>query len=259
MRNVSIGLQQGERRPGVQSIARAAAVLRALERAPEGLGLGQIAAAAELPKSTAHRIIGALAEEDLVAQAADGRIRLGGAIARLGSAGREAMAERLRPIMLALRRELDETVDLAVLDGAAVRFVGQVAAPRRLRATSSIGEVFPLHCTANGKALLAALPEAQALALLPKRLPRFTPHTVTSREELLDELAGIRHHGVAHDRGEHTEGICAIGAAVGDSVDPAAAAISVPVPSQRFRGAEVRIEAAVIEAAATASGLLTSD
>ena len=49
-----------------------------------------------------------------------------------------------------------------------MRFVDQVPAPRRLRATSAVGELFPLHCTANGKALLAALPAAEAAALLPR-------------------------------------------------------------------------------------------
>ncbi|HEU4392047.1 MAG TPA: IclR family transcriptional regulator [Solirubrobacterales bacterium] len=257
MRNAAKATQRpSERRHGVQAIARAAAVLRALEPVPEGLALGEIAAAAALPKSTAHRIVAALVEEDLVAQGPDGRIRLGGGAARLGAAGREAMAERLRPILLGLRRELDETVDLAVLDGASVRFVDQVPAPRRLRATSSVGEVFPLHCTANGKALLAALPEARALALLPRRLPRLTPHTITSRDELLAELADVRRTGTALDREEHTEGICAVGAAVSDGADSAAVAISVPVPAARFRGNESRFQSAVAGAAGAATDLL---
>jgi DNA-binding IclR family transcriptional regulator len=257
MRNSKSSGPTSDRRHGVQAIARAAAVLRALERAPEGLTLGQIATATELPKSTAHRIVGALVEEDLLAQSADGRARLGGGIARLGAAGREAIGDRLRPVLLELRRELDETVDLAVLDGSSVRFVDQVPAPRRLRAMSSVGEVFPLHCTANGKALLAAMSEQQAIALLPKRLPRLTPHTLATRDELLTELDRIRDGGVAYDREEHTEGICAVGATVSDGADPAAAAISIPVPSQRFRGHEPRLAAALRNAAATATSLLT--
>ncbi len=245
------------RRSGVQSIARAAAVLRALERAPAGLSLTELAAATELPKSTAHRIVAALATEQLVAHDRGGSVRLGAAAARLGAASREALGERLRPVLLSLRRQLDETVDLAVLDGAAVRFVDQVPAPRRLRATSAVGELFPLHCTANGKALLAALPEARALSLLPDPLPRLTPQTIVSREQLLAELAAIRRAGIAFDREEHTEGICAVGAAVGAPGDPAAAAISVPVPSQRFTAAEERIVAATREAAAAATALLS--
>lgn len=248
-----------ERRPGVQSIARAAAVLRALERAPAGLSLTELAAATGLPKSTAHRIVAALAAEQLVSHDRGGAVRLGPAATRLGATGREALGERLRPVLLGLRRELDETVDLSVLDGGAVRFVDQVPAPRRLRATSAVGELFPLHCTANGKSLLATLPEERALALLPDPLPRFTPQTIASRPRLLAELEAIRRDGVAFDREEHTEGICAVGAAIAAPGDGGAAAISVPVPSQRFTGAEDRIAAATREAATTATRLLSGD
>jgi DNA-binding IclR family transcriptional regulator len=243
------------RNTGVQSIARAAAILRALERAPEGLGLGPLAAAVELPKSTVHRLVGALAEEELVDQGEDGRVRLGGGLARLAAAGREALADRLRPVLVELRRELDETVDLAVLDGAGARFVDQVPAPHRLRAASAVGEVFPLHCTANGKALLAALPEERVAALLPERLPRLTPRTIASREDLLEQLRAVRRDGFAVDREEHTEGICAVGAAVLDAAGPVAA-ISVPVPAQRFGGREGELAEKVRAAAARGSKLL---
>lgn len=257
MQNNAMKRKPGEGSHGVQSIARAAAILRALESAPEGLPLGELASATALPKSTAHRIVAALATEELVSQASPGSpIRLGPAIARLGAAAHEATAERLRPVLLRLRRELDETVDLSVLDGAAARFVDQLSAPRRLRATSAVGELFPLHCTANGKALLAALPEQQATALLPSTLPRLTANTIVSRERLLEELERIRHGGVAFDREEHTEGICAVGAAVGDAGGPAAAAISVPVPAQRFAAIEAAAAQAVRTAAAEAGQLL---
>lgn len=260
MRNGPLSEKAGKsqpRRHGVQAIARAAAVLRALERAPEGLALGEIATAVELPKSTVHRLVAALASEDLVSQEPGGKVRLGGGIARLAAASRESLADRLRPVLLELRRDLDETVDLAVLDGTGLRFVDQLPAPRRLRAASAVGEVFPLHCTANGKALLAALPEERALALLPSRLPRFTPSTIVSRDELLSELALVRAAGVAFDREEHTEGICAVGAAILDTTGPVAA-ISVPVPTQRITGNEKRLATKVSVAAATASGLCSS-
>jgi DNA-binding IclR family transcriptional regulator len=241
-------------RHGVQAIARAAAVLRAIERAPGGLALGEIAAAAELPKSTVHRLVSALVAEELLTQGDDGLIRLGGAIARLASASREALADRLQPVLVDLRRELDETVDLAVLDGTAVRFIDQVAAPRRLRAVSSVGESFPLHCTANGKALLATLPSQRIEALLPPRLPRFTPHTVGTRAALMRQLEQVRADGVAFDREEYTVGVCAVSAAVSDGTG-ATAAISVPVPAQRFAGREKELAAAVRAAAERATAL----
>lgn len=245
-----------DRAPGVQVIARAAAVLRALGGRPEGMALGELASATGLPKSTAHRIVAALVAEDLACQSGEGRIRLGPGIARLGQAGRESVAGQLRPVLLELRRELEETVDLAVLDGAAVRFVDQAPASRRLRTVSAVGEAFPLHCTANGKALLAALPDRQVVALLPARLPRLTPHTTVSRADLMVELGEIRRQGVALDREEHTEGICAVGAVVTDAAGLPAAALSVPVPAPRFYGNEAALGAAIGRAAAAARELL---
>lgn len=242
----------------MQAIARAGAILKALEAAPEGLGTSELAAATELPKSTVHRLVAALAEEDLVAQGSEGRARLGSGITRLAMAGREALGERLRPILLELRRRLDETVDLAVLDGASVRFVEQAPAPRRLRAVSAVGELFPLHCTANGKALLAAMPPARAADLLPARLERFTQHTIVSRADLLTELEQVRGRGAALDREEHTEGICAVGAVIFDGTD-AVAALSVPVPAQRFRGREDELTAAVRDAAEAARRLFDGE
>ncbi|HWB69759.1 MAG TPA: IclR family transcriptional regulator, partial [Solirubrobacterales bacterium] len=206
-------------------------------------------------KSTTHRLLRALADEELVSLGPGGVARLGGGLARLGAASREALSDRVRPVLAELRRELDETVDLSVLDGASARFIDQITAPRRLRATSAVGESFPLHCTANGKALLAAMPEESARALLPKRLERFTAQTIVSREELIAALARVRQEGVAFDREEHTEGICAVGATVlGPS--GALAAISVPVPSQRFAGREDELARMVVGAADRASKLL---
>jgi DNA-binding IclR family transcriptional regulator len=238
---------------GVQSIARAASVLRTLAENPEGIGLAELAGATGLPKSTVHRLVGALAEEGLVHSGAAG-IRLGAGLARLGAASRETLRAGIRPVLEQLHRELDETVDLAVLDGASARFIDQIAAPRRLQAVSTVGASFPLHCTANGKALLAALGDERVLALLPARLQRFTANTITARAALLDELARVRNARVAFDRAEHTIGICAVGAAVHDAAG-LAGAISVPVPAPRFRGSERRYARRVREAAAEASRL----
>ena len=124
-----------------------------------------------------------------------------------------------------------------------------------MRAVSAVGARFPLHCTANGKALLAALPADRVLGLLPARLPRSTPHTIVSRTALLAELDRVRAASVAYDREEHTEGIAAVGAAVLGSSGPVAA-ISIPVPTTRFAGREQRYAKAIARAAKDASQLL---
>ncbi len=239
-------------RGGIQAIARAGRVLRALEAAPEGLTLAALSSDVDLPKSTVHRLVAALTAEELVTTAPGGEIRLGGGLARLGAATRQTLRHELRPVLEALRDEVDETVDLAVLDGGGMRFVDQLAADHRLRAVSAVGVSFPLYCTANGKAMLAALPDDRVAALLPPRLEAHTPATMTSRAELGRELERIRAAGVAFDREEHTEGISAVGAAVHDTAGPVAA-ISIPVPTARFARDEQRYADAARRAAVTAS------
>jgi DNA-binding IclR family transcriptional regulator len=248
-------MMQDERTGGIQAIARAGAVLRALEQRPEGASLAELAQAVELPKSTVHRLVGALASEQLTDVEAGGHVHLGPALARLAAATRPALVKRLRGLIEELSAELQETVDLAVLDGAAMRFVDQVPGPQRLRAVSAVGEEFPLHCTANGKAMLAALEPHAALALLPARLPRLTPHTITGRARLAGELERVRKTGIAYDREEHTEGICAIGAIVFDQAGPAGA-LSVPVPAPRFEREQSRYAKALAKAAKRGSVLL---
>ena len=240
------------KRAGLQLIGRAADLLRALEHVPEGLGLSELATAVDLPKSTVHRLVGALEREVFVKLGPSGKWHLGRGLAQLGAAARDSLRDELRPFLLRLAKDVDETVDLSVLDGTGARFIDQVPSTHRLVAVSAVGVTFPLHCTANGKALLAALPSEQADVILPARLTAFTEHTITGRKALRNELAQIQAAGVAYDREEHSEGTSAVGAAVYDAYG-VAAAISVAAPTQRFIGEEATLEKLVRETCADAS------
>ena len=218
----------------VQVIARAAAILHALEDEADGLSLAQIAQRVNLARSTVQRIVAALAAEKfLIAASPNGRVRLGPTILRLAASARTDFAAIARPFLVQLSNELKETVDLAVVKKDHLVFIDQVIGSHRLRAVSAVGETFPLHCTANGKAYLAGL-ETDAIARLigASYEPR-TPRTLTRLEDLLKDLKSVRKTGVAFDREEHTQGICAAGVATRDPLGNVIA-ISVPVPAQRF-------------------------
>jgi DNA-binding IclR family transcriptional regulator len=218
----------------VQLISRVANILAALEHEPDGLSLAEIASRVGMARSTVHRLTVGLANEGFVMPASPtGRVRLGPTLARLGISSQREIHEELRPFLHQLSEAVQETVDVAVLDGPDVRFIDQVPGNHRLRAVSSIGAAFPLHCCANGKALLAAMPREQAKRLLPRRLEALTPKTITSRVRLWEELDRIAEAGVAYDREEHTNGISAVGAAVHNG-RTIVAAITVVTPTQRF-------------------------
>jgi len=199
-----------------------------------------------LARSTVHRLIAALEQERFVAAATSSRgFRLGPALASLAWAASGDLTSLIHPFLSELSQELNETVDLAILERDHVLFVDQVpAASQRLRAVSAVGTVFPVHCTANGKALLAQLADDEVERLLPERLERLTGQTLASRDVLLAELRRVRRDGVAYDREEHTVGICAIGTALDMQGGPAAA-ITVPLPTLRFHEKETEITAAL--------------
>ena len=154
---------------GIQVIARAAKVLRALERRPDGLSLAEIAREVGLARSTVQRIVAALAAEEFVTEAQPGRgVRIGAGLARIAASLGSNIAEILRPHLHALCEEVGETVDLSVLSGGSAIFVAQVPGRQRLVAVSAVGARFPLHCTANGKAILSCFSKQDAVALIDK-------------------------------------------------------------------------------------------
>ncbi|MEU6381745.1 IclR family transcriptional regulator [Streptomyces sp. NPDC046909] len=223
---------------GIQVIARAGQMLRAIREAPGGLTQSELAERLGLPKSTIHRILSALEDEELIAagRGPRGRYRLGPEILRLAEAGSRDVVRLVHPFLADLSARLTETADLSVLDGGEIRFVDQVDAPHRLRAASAVGESFPLHSCAPGKAILATLPPSRLRELLPARLPSLTSRTITRHQELLDQLSEVRESGIAYDYEEQSEGICAAGVAV--RIAGQLMAVSVPMPAQRFHGRE---------------------
>jgi DNA-binding IclR family transcriptional regulator len=235
--------RDGDGRAGIQVIARAAAILRALRDDSDGMSLGRIAEKVGLPRSTVQRIVGALAAERLViASGSSASIRLGPEITSLAEAARYSVAEECRLHLSELSRALGETADLSVLRGASMIFLDQVAGTHRLRAVSSVGEVFPLTTTANGRAALALLPRTEARALAEAEWRRRgIAGDWPAFAKLLD---GVAAGGLAHDLDDHTQGISAVGGAFRDRRGEIHA-ISVPIPTSRFTLRRREVEAAL--------------
>lgn len=227
-------------RSGIQVMSRAVSILRELEAERDGLTIGDISERLGLARTTVQRIAAALLEEKLLMPGgARGRVKLGPLLVRLGTNARLDMMAIAEPVMVALCRELGETVDLSVLSGTSALFIGQVPGRKRLSAVSHVGERFPLHSTANGKAMLCALKPAQRQKLLGRTLERETPATITDPHQLEAAIAEAQRAKVAFDREEHTLGVSAVGTWFTDTSGQVYA-LSLPVPSVRFGdGAEL--------------------
>jgi IclR family acetate operon transcriptional repressor len=235
------------RREVVQVLSRAAQLLRAVAATPSGLTISDLAEQLHLPRSTTHRIVDALQEEGFISKTASGGLHIGPSLIGIAVSSRRDLRHEAAPTLERLCHELRETVDLAVLDGAEVLFIEQFVSRRALRIVAQIGARFPLHATASGKALLAALPAEQAKRLLPRVLRPLSAKTITDRRVLFGELKEIRQSGIAYDDEEHDLGITALACAFRDGAGDLAA-VSVVLPAVRFAATQERIAAALLRA-----------
>ena len=219
-------MTRNERRDGIQVIARAASLLRALSANTEGLTPQEIADQCDIPRPTVYRLAKALAAEDFVRMLPSGRILIGPGLMRVAIANTRDIRNDMRPFLEQLAREIDEHTEEAVLYAGEVLFVDQYVTRRVMRAITNVGTRGPLHCSANGKALLASLTPGEMEDILPRELIRLTANTITDRNALRAEIAEVRRTGLAYDIEEYTIGVCACGAYVrsvmGDVVSIAA-------------------------------------
>jgi DNA-binding IclR family transcriptional regulator len=187
----------------VQSVDRAAALLKAVGASREPVTLPELADRCRLNRSTAWRLLATLEHQGLVERdPATGRYAVGYAVVALAaSAGHEPLVRRAHPAMRALAAECGETVSLAVPRRLQLVYVDQVQAPH-VMAADWLGRPTPLHATSTGKAFLAWLTDEERDAALQGRLERFTETTITDRAQLASELEDVRRRGCALSRGE---------------------------------------------------------
>jgi DNA-binding IclR family transcriptional regulator len=240
----------------LQSVRRA---LRALELISESgeCGVTELGRKLGVHKATASRLVATLAERGFVERdPITEKYRLGfGLIALAGAAvGANDLVRSARPIIEDLAERTRETVNVGVLSGDAVVYVDQVAGTRSIVSVNWVGQRTPLHCTSNGKVLLAFMREDARDRLLAEPLPRLTPRTITDPDRLRSQLTEIRARGYAQTMDELEEGLNAVAAPIRGMNGDLVAALSVSGPAFRMRGVDLpRIGRATAEAAAVVS------
>ncbi|RKT57069.1 IclR family transcriptional regulator [Saccharothrix australiensis] len=218
---------------GVQSLRRAFDLLEKLADAGGEAGLSELAAASGLPLPTIHRLIRTLVTLGYVRQNSNRRYALGSRLIRLGESASRQFGTWARPFLAELVEVVEETANLAVLDGDEVVYVAQVPSRHSMRMFTEVGRRVLPHGTGVGKAILAQLPRAEARALLARTgLPAVTPNTITDVGELLAALDRIAERGYALDEGEQELGVRCIAVPLPGA--PARAAVSVSGPEGRL-------------------------
>lgn len=222
----------------VPNLERALALMELLAETPHGASLAELADSLKFPKNSVYRIISTLHACGFVNRdELTKRYRLSRKLLALGYAalGESNLVELSLDVMRTLRDTTQETALLGVLNGTEGLVLEQVSSHQLLKFVVDPGMRFPLHSSAPGKAILAALPERELSSLLP-RLPftRFNARTLTTPELLLAELEQVRTRGYALDHAEEIDGLYCVGAAICNHINYPVAAIWVTGPSFRF-------------------------
>ncbi len=201
----------------IQSVERAAAILRVLGSGTPRLGVTEIAGLVGLPKPTVYGLLRTLVNHDLVAQDPDtGKYSLGAGVLQLGNAFLDGSELRARSLLWAeaLAQRANEAVWVATLSGTRVIVLHHVFRPDNTVQILEVGAAIPWHACALGHAIVAYLPPPEAARAMAGDLPPLTGRTKTTKAALGQRLAQVRRRGYAVEDQEATVGDAGIAAPI---------------------------------------------
>ncbi len=243
-------------RESLQSVRRAFRTLDLIADAGE-LGVSELSRRLGVHKATASRLAATLADAGVIERdPTSDRYSLGYGLIRLASAATAGMdvLATARPVMEELAERSGETVTLGVRGGDAVIYVGQASAMQSIMRLNWVGQRTPMHASASGKVLLAAMEEPDRERLLAEPMAQLTPRTLVDRRAVEAELAEVRRRGYAQILGELEEGLNAVAVPVRRADEMVVAALSISGPAFRMRAIDVpRFARLAIDAASAVS------
>jgi len=190
------------------------------------------------PKASTYRFVQTLTNQGMLSyHAEEQRYSLGMRLVRLAhNAWKHAS---LAPIaaddLTKLAEHTGQTVHLAQMDHGQVLYVDKRNALRPVSMFSDAGKVGPAYCTGVGKAILAFLREdVQSRIIAQQSFFAHTPHTLTTAEDLKEELSRIFATGFSFDKEEHELGIICIAMPIFGADQGVLGAISITGSTQRI-------------------------
>jgi DNA-binding IclR family transcriptional regulator len=218
-------------------VGKALLLLTRLGDYPDGAVASELARLCGYPLSTAHRLLGALVRDGFATfDQTTKRYALGLRVFQLaqGVLRTRGFTGMARPVLEEVSMATREATLLAVRDGERQLYVYSIEGPQQVRVVGEPGRHGPLHCTSQGKVLIAfAQPDVREYLIENIPLERCGPNSITSRSRFRKEIEDVRDCGYAIADEEHEAGIRAIGVPILEG-DHAAAALATAAPAYRM-------------------------
>jgi len=202
--------------PGTTVGSRLLAILDCFDVEHRELTLTEIAQRADMPLSTARRLITELVDWGGLERLPEGAYRIGVRLWQVGSLAPQArnLREAALPYMHDLLAATRENVQLAVLDGHEALCIEIITGSGAVPTATHVGGRLPLHTTGVGKVLLAFSPRTLLESVVAGGLRRYTIHSIIEPGRLAATLETVRGSGLAFSREEMTLGAVSVASPV---------------------------------------------
>lgn len=225
------------RNPKGSTVTRVLDILDAIAESERPLSPTEIADQLAIPKASAHRLCVALEEHGYLQTRLNGRgLQAGNRLNRLalGVLSAAPLQAARRAILSTLSRDIGETCNIAVPDGAEMIYFDRAETHWPVRVNLQIGSRVPAFATAGGKMYLSSLSEIRRERVIKNtRLERHTANTLMSHSALARELDLTADRGYALDNQEYIDGMVALAVPVTNYQGRLYATLSFHAPCMR--------------------------
>lgn len=221
----------------VDSVVTALSVLETLKTA-DGMRLTELAEEMSIAKSTAHRYLSTLENEEYITRKGD-EYHVGLRFLSLGEHGRNRQPgyELVKPKISQIAEKTGERAQFIVAEHGKAVYLYQDLGEQAVSINLDIGERIPLHAISNGKAIMAEWSDEHIEQYIETYgLTKLTSASISTRKRLFEELETIREQGYSINREEFVNEINSVGVSVVDQDENVLGAISVSGPTHRMRG-----------------------
>ena len=222
----------------VTSLDKALSILELVINRGRDLSITEISRELSMMKGTVHRVLNTLVARKFVQQ--NSKTKMYGLGVRTLEIGVDSKRERflriaMAPFLMELYETCGETVNAAVWEYNAIRYIYRLESEELLRISTTAGARFPGYCCATGKVLLSYFSneDIRQIYSLNKSLKKYTQSTIASVDELIREIEKVRVRKAAVDDEEALLGVYCIAAPVLNSRGECVAAISISAPKNR--------------------------